>query len=58
MVLAGDRGMISQKAIDEMGEDASVAWTRRRSRPQTAKCQSDRATVLFPANSTRTVVMQ
>ena len=26
MVLAGDRGMISQKAIDEMGEDASVAW--------------------------------
>jgi len=38
-----------------------IVWssaTRRRSRPQTAKCQSDRATVLFPANSTRTLVMQ
>jgi transposase len=26
MVMVGDRGMISQKAIDEMSEDADVAW--------------------------------
>ncbi len=26
MVMVGDRGMISQKAIDEMREDADVAW--------------------------------
>lgn len=26
MVLVGDRGMISQKAIDEMSQDADVAW--------------------------------
>ena len=26
MVMVGDRGMISQKAIDEMSEDAGVAW--------------------------------
>ena len=26
MVMVGDRGMISQKAIDEMSQDAGVAW--------------------------------
>ena len=26
MVMVGDRGMISQKAIDEMSQDADVAW--------------------------------
>lgn len=26
MVMVGDRGMISQKAIDEMSEDADLAW--------------------------------
>jgi transposase len=26
MVMVGDRGMISQKAIDEMSEDADVSW--------------------------------
>ncbi len=26
MVMVGDRGMISQKAIDEMSEDSDVAW--------------------------------
>ncbi len=26
MIMVGDRGMISQKAIDEMSEDANVAW--------------------------------
>ena len=26
MVMVGDRGMISQKAIDEMSEDSGVAW--------------------------------
>ena len=26
MVMVGDRGMISQKALDEMSEDADVAW--------------------------------
>ena len=26
MVMVGDRGMISQKAIDEMSQDTDVAW--------------------------------
>ena len=26
MVMVGDRGMISQKAIDKMSEDAGVDW--------------------------------
>jgi hypothetical protein len=36
MVMVGDRGMISQKAIDEMSEDADVAWISHWTSPRFA----------------------